>query len=164
MRALVVLVAMIAALGGLTGVVHDAMAAGQVYGPFDDGCYYSWDGYSAGYTGRFCPVSDPSRDIYLQYESRWMIFTWDVWTANAGQWQYVARYLNNYGTATWFFPDGSKLEQAGNGLEIYTYPDGTSTSNMNDTQLAALAIVERAENAAIDTILAPECTYSYNGC
>jgi hypothetical protein len=83
-----------------------------------------------------------------------MIFTWDLWTANVGQWQCVARYLNDFGSATWFFPDGSKLEQAGNGLEIYTYPDGTSTSNVSDTQVAALAIVERAQDAAIDTILA----------
>ncbi len=132
-----------------------ASAAETMYGPYDDGCYYSTDGYS--WTGKFCDAGNG-----------WMYF----YAPGYGTWDYAGLVGSDGAGGIWYQTPDNLTQYH---ISVYgqvTYYDlsgsstvSTSTSiSKSEAQLKIDQMIFDANARMIDTILAPACNSSYNGC
>ena len=125
-----------------------AAGAAGLYGPFDDGCYYSWDG--SAYILGLCPRTDGEFNVYVP---------------QGGQWVYGGQvYFYSVGGYTLVTPDGTSTTVHENGTYWITYPDGSTATNDTPQKEEIRERVREIEGAAIDRATAPDCAYSYDGC
>jgi hypothetical protein len=147
-RIAILALALTATLGGALGGANEAAAANgyeQWTGPYNDQCYYFWDGYD--YASVACPRSDGGYDFYF---------------AGYGEWVYsfCAGFLNTGGV--WLYYDGLYYyNTVSNGYVDGIYPTtatigGATWSGLTDNVLINQIMID-SNNAIIDNILAPNC-------
>lgn len=152
-----VLIAVLFGVGG-SGSEASAQTANQLYGPFNDGCYYWWDASVGGYTHRYCPISKV--DI-IAHETYWEIYL----PSSGGQW-------GLWGTLDYNSDSSYSLEDvrtktlhffAANGTYLYSQSTdnygrlgGLSTSSLTGNLVVDQILINH-NNALIDTIFAPNC-------
>lgn len=152
-RMVVLAVALVAIFGGTFGgtmtggrTVEAANGYEQWVGPFDDGCYYYWDGFA--YTVQACPRTDGGVDFGVD--------------GGNGQWAYVLTVWTYTDGSVWVYYDG--IYYAG-GLPTST-SSGTygstavigapSWSGLTDNVMVNQILID-SNNRMIDNILAPSC-------
>jgi hypothetical protein len=149
MRIVVLAIALAAALGGIGGSGGPAEAATgyeQWVGPFNDGCYYHWDGYA--YTMAGCPRADGGFDFYVgdgyggwaHWFSTGYLADGTFWTYYGGQFYY------GHGTSI------SSSDFGTTDIVIGGYGGGGLTTNV-----AANDILIATNDVVIGNILAPNC-------
>jgi hypothetical protein len=133
MRVVVVVLALVAVVGGVVGTAGAATGYEQWVGPFNDGCYYHWDGYA--YTMGGCPRADGGFDFYVDNGSgRWVYWYSTGYLADGTFWTYYGgQYSYNYGT------DISSSDFGTTGTVIGGYGGGGLTTSVvaNDILIAS---------------------------
>lgn len=102
---------MLFAVLALSLLLQPAEAAAQAtfYGPYDDGCYYLWDGVQ--WTAAHCPQADGSVDVY---------------GPSANGWEYSLNVVTHEGGLTIItFADGTRLDANPDGSLTVFATDGT---------------------------------------
>lgn len=153
MRAMVLVLALVAVFGGVLGGGGSAEAANgyeQWTGPYNDGCYYYWDGFA--YTMGGCPRADGGFDFYVDNGFGQWTFSFSsgyladgtVWTYYGGQY-----YYSTPSTTAGHYPDSMII-------------GGGGYSGMTGNVVVDQILID-SNNAIIDNILAPNCVEVVGG-
>ncbi len=119
---------------GFTSQASLASAESTLVGPFDNGCYYFWDG--AQYVEGQCPQADGSFDVYTPANGGWA-YSFNRWVDENG----VEHRTALDGGIAELYPDGSIYLQTAEGIYAVIGTGGETLMELGQIDASGAKVV-----------------------